>query len=146
MKVTRKGTVKLEKGEVRIGNFFVKDEDNHIKLQDLNGVFSHRVHKNMAIGIWLSNMLQGGQKDPACLNSIKTYIGAMWSMFSVVPDNEFITGGIALANDCMKRHPDWYGVKLDATPEEDAEALEEVKELTELEEDLRKAEGKTEEL
>ena len=99
MKVTRKGTVKLEKGEVRIGNFFVKDEDNHIKLQDLNGVFSHRVHKNMAIGIWLSNMLQGGQKDPAYLDSIKTYIGAMWSMFSVVPDNEFITDGIALAND-----------------------------------------------
>ena len=146
MKVTKKGTVKLEKGEVRIGNFFVKDEENHIKLQDLNGVFSHRIDKRMVIGIWIANMLELGKEDPAYLDSIKTYIGAMWSIFSVVPDNDFVTEAIKGANECMQRHPEWYGVKLDATPEEDAEALEEVKELTELEEDIRKADEKTEDL
>ena len=145
MKVTKKGTVKLEKGEVRIGNFFVKDEDNHIKLQDLNSVFSHRVSKAMPIGIWLSNVLVAGKKDAKWYDSIKTYIGAMWSMFSVAPDEDFIMDCIRISKECMERHPDWYGVKPDAAPEEDAEALEEVKELTELEEDIRKADEKAEE-
>lgn len=137
MKVRKNGTVKLESGEVRIGNFFVKDEGTHIRLQDLNSVFSHRVDKRMPVGIWLANMLEQ-KSEPGHIESIRTYIAATWSLFSVVPDNDFITEVIRVADECMNRHPDWYGIKADATPEEDAEAIREVREMKQFEEDVKK--------
>lgn len=50
------GRVKLEENELRVGNFFVKREKEHLKITDLNGVFSFRAHAKCAVGIWLDNM------------------------------------------------------------------------------------------
>ena len=145
MKVGKDGNVKLEKGEVRIGNFFVKleSETDHIKIKDLNSCFSFRVWTRLPIGIWLSNMYDGaisGKKG--AIETLKVYISTMWSVFSVAPDDEYIEDAIGMAKSALERHPDWYGVKNDATPEEEADALEEVREMAEFEDGMRKLKEK----
>lgn len=134
---SKTGKVKLEPDEIRVGNFFVKREDSHIKIQDLNGVFSFRANRRMAIGIWLENMWDAARGDEGALGSLKTYIATMWSVFSVVPDDGYVKDALKMAGEALDRHPDWYGIKKDATPEEDAEALKDVKEMKEFEEEVR---------
>lgn len=134
---SKTGKVKLEPDEIRVGNFFVKREVSHIKIQDLNGVFSFRANRRMAIGVWLENMWDAARTDEGALGSLKTYIATMWSVFSVVPDDGYVKDALEMAHAALDRHPEWYGIKKDATPEEDAEALKEVQEMKEFEEEVR---------
>ena len=126
----------MEKGEIRIGNFFVRDEgDNeHIRITDLNSCFTLRVWKRMPIGIWLENMLKSGDGGK---DSLKTYIAMMWSVMAVAPDNEFVADMLNGAHSALTRHPDWYGSKEGATPEEDKEAQEEVEGMMALEDEVK---------
>lgn len=142
MKVNRKGEPVVEKGEVRIGNYFIKDEApgdwwGHIKIQDLNSAFVHRVWKRLPIGIWLTNMLSRGEEAHG---SIKTYVAVMWSLFSVVPDEELMLTLLDATKDALSRHPDWYGAEKEPVSDEEdgkivegerekAEFIEQVKDL-----------------
>ena len=135
--------VKLDANEVRVGNFFVKREAEHIKLFDLNGVFMFRAHRRMAIGIWLENLWAMADKgDEGAKNTLKTFIATMWSVYSVVPDDEYIKDALEMAHAALDRHPEWYGIKKDATDEEHAEATQEVKEMKELESSMREMDAK----
>lgn len=134
MKVSRKNTVKLERGERRIGNFFIKKESGHIKIQDLNSVYSFRISKRMPAGVWLDNMLDRGA---GAEESLHVYFGALWSFISVAPDQKYIEDAIALATAALDRHPDWYGYNKTDDGKENDEALREVKEMTEFEDEVR---------
>lgn len=131
MKVSKNGKVKLDKGEIRIGNFFVRDEGDsqHIRIVDLNSCFTIRVWKNMPLGIWLDNMLSKGESGH---ESIHVWIAVMWSVLSVAPDDEFVRSlhGSAMGN--LERHPDWYRAG-GGDEKKDADALEEVKGVMEIE-------------
>ena len=145
MKVSKKtGKVKLDANEVRVGNFFVRRDETEMKLTDLNGVFHHSVNRRMPIGIWLENIwARAYNGEEAAINTLKTYVATMWSFFSVAPDDEFIQDTLKAAKDALGRHPNWYGVKPDATDEEDAEAVTQVKEMKDIEEELKeKGDGK----
>ena len=135
MRVTRKARVKIERNEIRLGNFFLKDENDHYRLQDINTVFSHRIWKRIPAGLWIYNMLH--LPDRQGYKSLQTYIAAMWSLFSVVPDDQFMQDVLRIAKEALERHPDWYGVKKDATEEDDEKAVEEVKAVKEMEEAIR---------
>ena len=140
-------SVKLEAGEIRIGNFFVKDEgigdlDAHIRLTDLNSTISHRVWKRLPIGIWLTHHLS--KADDNSINTLKAFISVMWSFFSVVPDDAFIQDAIDATHDNFERHPEWYGGKPALRKKEDedaadAEALKSVEEMKEFEKDVADA-------
>lgn len=134
MKVSRKNTVKLERGERRIGNFFFKEENEHIKIQDLNSVFSLRIAKRMPVGIWLDNMLKRGFDAE---ESLHIWAGALWSLLSPAPDQRFVEDMISISRGALDRHPDWYGEKADATDEEQDDALRGEKELEQFEEDMK---------
>lgn len=136
MKVNKNGKIKLEKGEVRIGNFFVRDEgeNEHIRLTDLNSCFTIRVEKKMPLGIWLDNILGMGD---AGHESIKTYIAVMWSLLSVAPDQEFVTDVLAVSDRALRRHPEWYGYIPDDSDEANEEAANEVREIKEFEKELK---------
>lgn len=136
MKVTKNGNVKLEKGEVRIGNFFVRDEgeNEHIRLTDLNSCFTIRVDKKMPLGIWLDNILKMGERGH---ESIKTFIAVMWSLLSVAPDQEFVEDVLGVSDRALRRHPDWYGYNPDESDEANDAAAQEVREMKEFEEDLK---------
>ena len=140
MKQGKDGKIKLERGEKRIGNFFVKDEckddwNAHIRITDLSGSISHRVWKRMPVGIWLTNLLSKG--DEQSLASIKTYVAFMWSAFAVVPDNEFVEAVMAATKANFEAHPEWYGAKRKEDEGEDEKAVQDVKDMKEFEEDIK---------
>ena len=139
MKISKKtGKIRLEQNEVRVGNFFVRRDDLQMKITDLNGVFHHAVNRRMPIGIWLENIWSRAYHgEEGAVETLQTYIASMWSLFSVAPDNEFITDVIKTAKDALERHPDWYGIKTDATDEENDEAVKEVMEMKEFEEEMK---------
>lgn len=138
MKIKKDGTAKLERDEIRIGNFFVKRENEHMKIEDLNGVFSFRAYNRIPIGIWLENIWERAKKGESVSEStLKTYIATMWSVFSVAPDDDYIKDMLQSADAALNRHPDWYGIKVDGTDEEHEEALREVKEMKQFEEEVK---------
>lgn len=138
MKVTKKGIVKLEKDEVRVGNFFVKREDDHMKIADLNDVFSFRANRRMAIGIWLENTwYRAMMGEEVGVDNLKTYIATMWSVFSVAPDDAYIQDALTMAQNALGRHPEWYGIKAEATDEEHKQASDDVKGMKEFEEAIK---------
>lgn len=136
MKIKENGTIKLEKNDTRIGNFVLTIEENHVKVQDINQCFSLRFLKRMPTGIWLENLAQQGEEGR---DSIKTYIAVMWSVLSVAPDNEYMKDLITAAQEGLARHPDWYGQKENPTDEDDEDAVQEVKEMMEFEEEVKSA-------
>ena len=140
MKTTKEGKIKLEKGEMRIGNFFIRDEgeNEHIRVTDLNSCFTIRVLKRMPLGIWLDNMMDMARVDENAVNTIKTWSAVMWSLLAVVPDDEFVRVLIKSTEEALNRHPDWYGYDKDA---DDDEAIRDVKEMKEFEEEIRNLEA-----
>lgn len=139
MKLTKKGKVKLEPGEVRIGNYFLRDEgeNEHIKVVDLDSCFTIRVDKRMPLGIWLSNILEMGEKGH---ETLKTWCSAMWAVLSVSPDQEFVVSLVTSAVSNLERHPDWYGYDKSDDDAKNEEAAKEVKEMMEFEEEVSKEE------
>ena len=109
--INKNGKIKLEKGDIRVGNFVLSVESQHIKVQDLNKFFTLRINKRMPVGIWLDNMVNMARADENAVNSLKTYIAVLWSVLSVVPDNEYMQDLIKAAQSGLARHPDWYGKK-----------------------------------
>lgn len=140
MKVSKKtGKVRLDANEVRVGNFFVRRDENEMKLTDLNGVFHHSVHRRMPIGIWLENLWARAMNgEGSAIETLRVYISTMWSFFSVAPDDGFISDALAATRANFERHPDWYGAKVDATEAEDADAVKEVSEMKEFEGEMAK--------
>ncbi len=141
MKVTKKGNIRLEKGEIRVGNFFFRDEgeNEHIRVVDLNSCFTLRVYKRMPLGIWLDNMLGMARTDGKAVDTLKTWVAVMWSLLSVAPDDGFVEDAVRMSQAALERHPDWYGVKAEATDEDDAAAVSEVEGMNEFESELKDA-------
>lgn len=134
MKVTKKGLLKLDAKDTRVGNFVFTDEPGYIKVQDINTVYCLRISKRMALGIWLENILGMGEKGH---DTLKVWVATMWSVLSVAPDDGLIQDLLKASDSALNRHPEWYGIKKDATEEEDAAAAQEVREMAEFEEEIR---------
>lgn len=105
---TKNGKFKLEKGDIRVGNFVLSVEEQHIKVQDLNKFFTLRFHERMPVGIWLDGLIKRGDNGK---DSLKTYIAVIWSVLSVIPDSEYMQSLVDDAQEGLKRHPEWYGKK-----------------------------------
>lgn len=110
MKIGRFGKIKLESGEIRVGNFFIREESDgkHIKATDLNSCFTLRIRRAMPVGMWLCHLTRRGD---AGLGSIRTYLAVMWSVMSAIPDDEYVKSLMEASKACMSRHPEWYGPK-----------------------------------
>lgn len=133
----KNGKAHLEKGEVRIGNFFVKEESEHVKVTDLNAVFSFRVRKAIPVGMFIYQSLEAIRKgEDGHAKGMGNYLAVLWSLMSTVPDGEFLETAYHACEDCMKRHPEVYGLKAgEPTEEEQQKAESEVKEMMQFEEE-----------
>jgi len=133
MKISKTGKISLEKGEVRVGNFFFRDEgDNeHISVTDLHGCYKVRVLRRMPLGAWLSNIMAMGSEGEVTL---KTWVAVMWSLLAVIPDDRFVHELVRSADDALRRHPDWYGYDPDA---DDAQAAREAEDMNALSAEIR---------
>ena len=136
MKVTKKGKVKLETGDRRVGNFVYHREKAHYKLQDIGGLFSVRVSNALMAGVMISEVMDDGGEA-----FLGNYAATVYNFACCVPDVEFLGAVNAAVRDCINRHKDLYGLKEDITDEEDAKILREEFELHEAEEEVRKEEG-----
>lgn len=111
MKVTKKGVLKLDANDTRVGNFVFSNEFEHIKVQDINTVFSVRISKRTAPGAWMMNVLGLGEKGH---DALKTWATTLWSVLSPAPDNEYVQDILKAADSALNRHPEWYGIKKNA--------------------------------
>jgi len=135
MKV-KKGKLKLERGDRRVGNFVYSREREHCKLQDIGGLFSFRVSDALMAGQMIHSVMDDGGEV-----FLGNYAAVMYNVICCVPDVEFLTDLQGAVRDCLNRHKDLYGLKDDLTDEEDAKILQEERELAEAEEEVRKEEG-----
>ena len=137
MKV-KKGNVKLQRGDVRVGNFIFHSERDHYKLTDINGVFSLRVSGYTTIGVMMRAALDDPKGNETFLHN---YAAVMYNALSSVPDMEFLAAVNDAAVSSVERHKGMYGIEDEIGDEADAQILQEEKELEETMEDARKELG-----
>ena len=126
---------KLPKNTRQIGNFLFKNEENYIKICDINSQMTHRVSKSLNIGRMLEMALKE-KKDQYLAN----YAAMTWLYSNIVTDEQFFLDIDKACVDCVNRHKEFYGIKEDITPEQDKEILQEAKETIEAIEELKKEE------
>ena len=134
----KNGKVKLDACERRVGNFIIRDENEHVKVSDLNQLFTHRASKRTPIGMFLKQCFDALASDESTGKGLGNWLAVIFTAFSVVPDPEWLTDVYSASEACMKRHPEAYGYPAgEPTEEEDAAAVQEVKEMMEFEEQVK---------
>lgn len=133
MKVSR-GKVKLDKRDVRVGNFVYTREDDHIRVQDISRTVSHRIEKRIPKGqlldIWLSS-------PDEHRNALTAYAVVTFNYLCAVPDPALWDEVNRAVVACVNRHKDIYGIKDDISQEEDAAVLKEERGLHDAVEEIR---------
>lgn len=137
MKV-KKNRIKLQRGDVQVGNFVFHAEKEHYKVQDINGVFSLRLYGQMPAAMMMRTALSDPKENGGFLHG---YAAVMYNVLSCVPDEEYLKAVNEAAVACVNRHKEFYGIKDDVTAEEDAVIVKEEKELEEAVEEARKELG-----
>lgn len=135
MKVGKDGKLKLAKDERQIGNFVFKNEDEYIKICDINSQMTHRMSKDVLFG----KQLEIAYKDKAD-NYLHNYAALLFLFSNVVTDEQFFVDINKVCVDCINRHKDFYGIEDDLTAEQDSEILEEARQVYEAIEDLKEEE------
>lgn len=149
MRINKGGVPVCEKGEVRVGNFFVKLESSGmVKISDLSGMVTHRVSGDLPVGVLLSDAVVGVRDgDQKASDFLHLYASVVYLFSTVVPmvDKDGGFNFWAEARAFFQRAADasksLYGVKGDPTAEEDAEELDKVRDAVALEEEIAGMEG-----
>ncbi|MFA6718629.1 MAG: hypothetical protein WCS15_06085 [Prevotella sp.] len=128
----KNGKLKLSKNDRRVGNFVFTEEDNFIKIQDINGIVSHRISRKIVKGQFLEALLKESAEGTK-LN----YCTVMFNILGVIPDMQFYDEVIKSCNSCVERHKEMYGVKSDIDKAEDDSILKEEKELNDFTDEIK---------
>lgn len=135
MRATKDGKLKLAKNERQIGNFVIKNEEEYMKICDINSQFTHRVSKEVHVGRMLETAWKERSND-----YLHTYASIVYLFSNVITDEQFFLDINKVCIDCINRHKDFYGIEEDITAEKDKEILEEAREVYEAVEELKKEE------
>ena len=116
---------KLRKDERLVGNHILKSEPDFYKISQLSRLFSFRVHKLSALGIFITNCLEAGTETAG--KWLEMLILEKMQNLGTVPDEDFLLKSMAESKACIERHPEWYGMTGQSLPEEEeAQITEEV--------------------
>lgn len=132
------GKIKLDKRDIRVGNFVYTMEPEHIKVQDISLTITHRIHRGIAKAQLIEMMLEDPKKYQ---NELHNYATIMYNLLCTAPDATFYEDISKAVLDCVNRHKDVYGIKDNITPEENAQILQEERELHEAVEDIKEKVG-----
>ena len=135
MRATKDGKLKLAKNERQVGNFVIKNEEEYMKICDINSQITHRVSKGVHVGRMLETAWKERSND-----YLHTYASIVYLFSNVVTDEQFFLDINKVCIDCVNRHKDFYGIEEDITAEKDKEILEEAREVYEAVEELKKEE------
>jgi hypothetical protein len=120
MKVGKDGNLKLSKDERRYGNFIYKNEEEYIKICDINSQVTHRVAKHLNIGRMLEMALKERQDT-----FLSNYAAMVWLFSNIVTDEQFFLDIDKACVDCVNRHKEFYGIEENISREKDKEILDE---------------------
>lgn len=132
------GKLKLDKRDVRAGNFVFTLEPDYIKVQDISLTVTHRISRNIARGQLLGMLLAEPEKYA---RDLRNYAALMFNLLCTVPDAEFYDDIYRASVRCVNRHKDIYGIKDDITEDEDAQIVREERELHEAVEEIKEKAG-----
>ena len=135
MRATKDGKLKLAKNERQVGNFVIKNEEEYMKICDINSQITHRVSKGVHVGRMLETAWKERSND-----YLHTYASIVYLFSNVITDEQFFLDINKVCIDCINRHKDFYGIEEDITAEKDKEILEEAREVYEAVEELKKEE------
>ena len=135
MKVGKDGKMKLARNERQIGNFVFKNEEEYIKICDINSQMTHRMSKTVLLGQQLEIAFK--QKADTYLHN---YAALLFLFSNVVTDEQFFVDINKVCVDCVNRHKEFYGIEEDLTAEQDNEILEEARGVYEAIEEMKKEE------
>lgn len=141
MKIFKDGKFKLDHNEKRVGNnMVIRDDGTHMKVMDIGQVFTHRANKRTPVGMFMEDCFAKLGTDESTGKGLANWLAVIFTVFSVVPDIEFLEKVMDASQECMKRHPEAYGYPAEEfTDEEDAKIIQEERELAEFEEEVKRA-------
>ena len=131
MKVSKEGKVIVTGADRRVGNFVWSNYSESIAFTDINRTIQTKISKRTLVGQMIERAIK--DKNDTFLHN---YAGVLYYLNGLAPDKEFIEEAFKAAQACLERHPELYGKK-EVSDEEDAKIVEEVKEITEFEEEVR---------
>lgn len=136
--IIKKNKVKLQRGDVRVGNFVYHAERDHYKLTDINGLFSVRIAGHTPMGMMMRAACDDPQGNDTFLHN---YAAVIYNALSSIPDGEWMTEVNRASLDAVSRHREMYGIREDVSSEEDEAILRGVRETEEAIEGARKELG-----
>lgn len=135
MRILKDNKLRLDKNERRIGNFVIRNEENYVKVMDINQVFTHRAEKRVPVGMFLAQCYDALERDESTGRGLGNWLAVIFTAFSVVPDAQWLEEVMKASADCMERHPEAYGMPATAGTDAENEQVEaEMKEMAEFEE------------
>jgi hypothetical protein len=121
------GKVYLDKKrDTRVGNFVYTIEPEHIKVQDISAVATHRISRRVPKGQLLMMFLKDPKEHE---RSLHNYAAIMFNTLCTVPDAQFYQEMYDASIACVNRHKDIYGLKDDISAAEDAKIVQEERDL-----------------
>lgn len=137
-----KAIAKIEKRDLRIGNYVVTDEGNFIKVTDISGSVSHRfAAMNLVKGVMFKQLFKEAKEgDEGALKLLESYCVVMHNVLSCFPFSKSEFNYLEAINEatirCYNDNKELYGIKDEPTDEENEKALESVKENEEVREKM----------
>lgn len=133
----------MDKEGKRFGNFVIRRNYGIITITDWNAKFCFSVSEEWAVGKMFLAALEMDGRGEKC-DFLNYYPASLMLVASTVPDPTFILGLIKLCGECIGRNTDAYGVRGDDSDEAHQAALDDVKDMKELEEEMKQLNEKAE--
>ena len=119
----------VQKKVVRVGNFFVKKENEHYKMYDINNVWTMRVHYLSSMYTFLDVLIEDGSRD-----ILETIVKMYYALCTTPPDTDMIKDTYTAYMALMERmKPELK------TDQEGQQELERVKTMREATEQIKEA-------
>ena len=119
-----------QKKVYQVGNFFVKRENEHYKMYDVNQVWTMRVHFLSSMYTFIDVCIEGGNME-----LLEIIVKMYYCLGTTPPDGEMIRATYEAYTAMMERMRE----QMQTTEEEDAQNLERVKTMHEATEKVMEA-------
>lgn len=141
----KNGNVKLDKLDMRVGNFVVRLEPERIKFSDISNLAVHSIDRRTAKGEVMAMLYQQAKEDEHSKTLLQNYCAVMFNTLLTVPFNTTQEDGFIymaelqkLNEECIRRGKAVYGVEDEPSDEKEQKDIEAVKDIVEAEEDAKK--------
>lgn len=145
MKIKSDGKVKLDKFDMRVGNFVVRLEKERIRFSDIGNLAVHSVDRRTAKGEVMSMLYEQAREDEHAKELLQNYCAVMFNTILTVPFNTTQEDGFIymaelqkLNEECIRRGKAVYGVEENPSEDKEKADMEAAKDAVDAEEDAGK--------